>query len=340
MLKGLILLIVLISLITTSFANATEAWKVDRNPSLSSNGGVIAFERDSLIMVLFEKSKLIYSLTSQPYVTPNARKPIILGKPLWDDYMHEPAISPGLNMVAWRHDDIGAMYDFSNVYITNLKTGKITKLTTKGGSYPIWSPDGKWVAYIKSHELRAINIHTKKTKLLVSNLGDFDKLEWFGSGIATARLINGNVAWYHINKDGTLKRITPLLRLPLLSKNDKIFRVWDLSCDGKKAIYIDFVTSKVYNWFTFKKCTIHILTRYSNKIFVVSNLKWLEKKGWSPDPNDVSVTISGNGNKFVMALIGGLWKGDLKTGKIKLLTHTLYYMDADEYKNINSELLF
>ncbi len=55
-----------------------------------------------------------------------------------------PAFHPQKNIIAYSY---GKEQRYSQIYLYNLDTQKKSKLTTKGGAYPSWSPDGEWIVY-------------------------------------------------------------------------------------------------------------------------------------------------------------------------------------------------
>jgi Tol biopolymer transport system component len=39
--------------------------------------------------------------------------------------------------------------NFTNIWVYSMTTGAYSQLTTEGGNYPDWSPDGQWIVYTK-----------------------------------------------------------------------------------------------------------------------------------------------------------------------------------------------
>ncbi len=81
-----------------------------------------------------------------------------------------PALSPGGDLLAYMSDVSGEY----QLYVKNLNSDKVTKLTSfeKGYLYrPTWSPDSKKIVFIDYKQtLRVVNIKTKKTHKIASNL--------------------------------------------------------------------------------------------------------------------------------------------------------------------------
>ena len=38
---------------------------------------------------------------------------------------------------------------YNDLFLAEISSGEIVQLTTKGGAYPDWSPDGRWIVYTK-----------------------------------------------------------------------------------------------------------------------------------------------------------------------------------------------
>ncbi len=81
----------------------------------------------------------IYLLTQESYrtiVTPESRATIL----------RYPAVSPDGNTLAYTEDN-----GTGNICTVDMKSGKVRRITSDGdSSWPVWSPDGKYIACLKT----------------------------------------------------------------------------------------------------------------------------------------------------------------------------------------------
>lgn len=322
----------IILFLATSVAYATEDWKVDSDPSVSWGGGVVAFSRDTTIMVYYGASGGLISLSADPVHGTGLKMPPVLGKPLFDSDMYEPAVSPDSNLVAWTHtvyEDIWPvrgskinLENFHNVYYTDLRTGRVRKLTTKGGQMPFWDPGGRCVAYITyKNRLEAVDIYTGKVRVLANKLVTNARCAWLASGPAVAVEKKGCVAWYHIRHSGELVRVSPMLKLPAKPRGNEVYRTWSISRDGSKAVCAD-VEARLG---LYRKCQIKLVTPGYIKNLACFDASSIATVGSAPDPWCLGIALSGNGDKYVLSLHGGLWRGDIRSGSLRQITHTMYW---------------
>jgi hypothetical protein len=282
--------------------------KIDSDPVMSWGGGTIAFERswEGQIYVYYGASRRLQGLGwSSTY--PNSC----------------PAISPDSHMVAWQRQ-----YPVLSVCFKDLRTGRTTEVA-KGPGEPFWSPDGQWIGYIRRGEMLATNIRTGSQKLLASKLPAWTgrgKLQWLSSGPAVSLEKKGWVAWYAIQTSGSLKRVTPFVKLPPKpSHKTVVYRDWALSRDGHMLLCVDLTgredrTEPV-------ECRVRRSTRLG-----VTTLAVLPERSFNPPgpqrisslqsevQSGVGVAISGSGRKFVLSVQGGIWKGDVATGRLTRVT--------------------
>ncbi|HBX66576.1 MAG TPA: hypothetical protein DEG32_10630, partial [Balneolaceae bacterium] len=80
-----------------------------------------------------------------------------------------------------------------NLWYVNIESGKATKVDTDGYAHPnrtlnpIWSPDSKWIAYVKllDNQFKAVKVHnveTGKTHQLTDGMSDAITPVWSEDG--------------------------------------------------------------------------------------------------------------------------------------------------------------
>jgi eukaryotic-like serine/threonine-protein kinase len=70
---------------------------------------------------------------------------------------------------------------------------------TAGATNPIFSPDGKWIAFVRSNQVFKISIDGSNPQLLAPAPGIFGGMSWSSTGVI---VVSGNVALYTISEAG------------------------------------------------------------------------------------------------------------------------------------------
>ena len=100
-----------------------------------------------------------------------------------DKYIErDPVWSPDGQTLAYTSDRTGAF----QIWIHDLTTGKISQLTSGGGTFPSWSPDGNSIAYISSDRfdgsVNLISIASGTNRSVRTGLNDPGRVTWSPDG--------------------------------------------------------------------------------------------------------------------------------------------------------------
>ena len=307
-------------------ARCTQPSKVDEAPALSSDGLMVAFVRDeNRVMLIDSSGRRLRTLTWRRDKHPGEALPEIVAKPMWENGSY-PSISPDASSVAWAHGQggdfprLGPYSEFQNLYVTDLRSRRVRRVTSGGGGLPVWSPDGRWIAYVTPRgELKAVNPQSRKTRLLARKTIAIDNLSWLSSGPAAAVERNGAVAWYSIRQSGELHRVTSPLKLPHDS-SPATERRWALSQDGSRAVCL-LATVKASDY---ADCRVFAVGRSGWRRITRLDGRQFHTPIAGPNTGLLYAAISGNGRTFAVAVQGSIWTGDMRTGRIRQVTKTLH----------------
>jgi eukaryotic-like serine/threonine-protein kinase len=70
---------------------------------------------------------------------------------------------------------------------------------TTGASNPIFSPDGKWIAFVRSNQLLKVALDGSNPQLLAQTPGIFGGMSWSSTGVI---VLSGNIALYTVPETG------------------------------------------------------------------------------------------------------------------------------------------
>lgn len=226
-----------------------------------------------------------------------------------------PAISPdsrtvaicaytgnGSEMIAWNK-----LHEFSswqNVYLLNRDGSGLTRLTSGGGTHPVWHPNGKGLAFVTPKgDLAWINRDGSGFTHLVKGMLVTKGLRWDpdGKSFRVVQRTKDGIAWYRIvPPSNTLRLIGKPIAVP---SNIDAF----LSPSGKTVI-----------WFKRgqQMTSMKLVTGQTSKQLTFGPERggeWYPSAAWSPDEK-----------KLAFAVMGSLRLMDVRTGKIRQLTGPLY----------------
>lgn len=147
-------------------------------PQISPNGKMIAFVRagkDSMVLAA-PPAEGLYIIGADGQTTIEIYDGTVDGLFAW---------SPDSKQIAFSHPDwTNKTYDLFegseefydtecayDVYVISLDSGNIIRLTTEGGRYPTWSPDGKQIAFVSTRQYKWKDTETKQDIYIMNSDG-------------------------------------------------------------------------------------------------------------------------------------------------------------------------
>ncbi|HET6456211.1 MAG TPA: hypothetical protein VFI02_17535, partial [Armatimonadota bacterium] len=212
------------------------------------------------------------------------------------------AIGPGDDMAAW--EKLGEYSEWQNIYLLNRDGSGRRRLTSGGGTHPVWHPNGKGLAYIMPKgDLAWINRDGTGFTRLVKGMKATKALRWDpdGRSFRVMQQTKDGIAWYRIvPPSNTLRLIGKPIVVP---PGGEAF----LAPSGKSAV-----------WFKRgERSTSMLLIAGKDR----REFQFAPDRGGSWEP---AAAWSHDERKLAFTVMGSLRVMDLPSGKIKQLTEMLY----------------
>jgi Tol biopolymer transport system component len=212
------------------------------------------------------------------------------------------AIGPGDDMTAW--EKLGEYSEWQNIYLLNRDGSSLRRLTSGGGTHPVWHPNGKGLAYIMPKgDLAWINRDGSGFTRLVKGIKVSKGLIWDpdGRSFRVLQQTHNGIAWYRIVPPSNTLRVIGKPRA--VPPDTQAF----LSPSGKKMVWSDsgYATTSLTLVSGTKKTVFKIPNGHTGN--------WHPSAGWSADESKVAIAAVGSINVI-----------DVTSGKIRQLTGRLY----------------